>query len=209
MAIYDNQPGFAIDDDANKAYQLDIEALIGTLSNYEKVIEPGCGSAVFTQFLESHVQTIIGVDKSDAQLREAQQRLPDTQFIRADFTLQEFVKKIMESKQSFDLIATRYVIHELVDPIETFLLWKQLLTPGGKLLLIENTWIRQDWGWSDWGKRSDILPLACTQTWATGAYCLEKAGFTISNCGWMYNVNQLEDTRQIAGFRLYAIVAEG
>ncbi|MEM9950311.1 MAG: class I SAM-dependent methyltransferase [Chloroflexota bacterium] len=205
MVDYDNQPGFAIDANAKQAYQSDIETLIGSLSNYENVIELGCGSGVFTQFLMSNVQRIVGADKNTNQFKK---RLPDVRFIHADFTSQQFIDEMIEREQSFDLIITRYVIHELVDPIETFLLWKSLLSYGGRMLLIENTWIRDDWGWDDWGQRTDDLPLACTQTWATGAYCLRKAGFTVSKCEWMHSVNQLESTRQKTGFRLYAIVAE-
>ena len=84
----------------------------------------------------------------------------------------------------------------------------EVLAPGGKVLLIENAWIRTDWGWSDWGKRTDQLPLACTQTWATAAYCLQKAGFTVSAYSWMHHTNQVEETRLIDDFRLYIIVAD-
>lgn len=179
MTTYDNHPSFAVDVGAGQAYQTDLEALSGTLSAYTNVIELGCGSGVFTQFLKSNLQTVVGVDKSEAQLVQAQQRLPDVEFINADFTSRQFVEDMAKRGQYFDLIVTRYVIHELEDPIETFLLWKSFLADGGKILFIENTWIRRDWGWSNWGQLTDSLPLACTQTWATGAYCLKKAGFTI------------------------------
>lgn len=129
MTTYDNQPGFAIDTNVAEAYQTDIEAITGALSGYGTALEPGCGSAVFTQFLLSHVPTVIGIDRSEDQLAEAQQRLPNTRFIEADFASHQFVTEMIESRHTFDLIATRYVIHELADPIGTFLLWKPLLKP--------------------------------------------------------------------------------
>lgn len=203
MADYDKQPGFSISETVADAYRRDIEAVLGSFSQYQTVLEPGCGSGVFTSFLAAQGLSIVGIDRNEAQLKEARERLPEVKFQMVDFALD-----VMDDKHRFDLIASRYVVHELADPIATFTSWKDLLAPGGKVLLIENAWIRTDWGWSDWGKRTNHLPLACTQTWATAAYCLQKAGFTVSACSWMHHTNQLEETRLLDGFRLYIIVAE-
>jgi ubiquinone/menaquinone biosynthesis C-methylase UbiE len=208
MAAYDTQPGFAIDSATAEAYRTDIESLLPSFAHNWHVLELGCGSGVFTQFLVTQGVTTVGVDRNETQLAEARKRLPETPFIAGDFESAEFVEQMRLAHQSFDFIVTRYVIHELADPIETFRLWKSLLKPSGRLLLIENAWVRQDWGWSDWGKRSDQLPLACTQTWATAAYCLQKAGFTVSDCRWMHHTNQLTKTRLVDGFRLYIVVAQ-
>ncbi len=203
MATYDESPGFAINGAVAEAYKHDIEVVLGSFSQYQTVLEPGCGSGAFTAFLAAQGLSITGIDRDEAQLETARERLPQMEFHMVDFASDSLVYK-----KQFDLIATRYVIHELADPIATFTSWKDLLKPGGKVLFIENAWIRMDWGWSDWGKRTDNLPLSCTQTWATAAYCLQKAGFTVSACSWMHHTNQLEETRLIDGFRLYIIVAE-
>ncbi len=107
----------------------------------------------------------------------------------------------------FDLIASRYAIHELSDPLAAFRCWEGLLGAQGRLALIENCWQRQDWGWSDWGRHTDDLPLACTQSWATAVYLLRQAGWRVAHAGWMHAVNALEDTRLMSGHRLYLIVA--
>jgi ubiquinone/menaquinone biosynthesis C-methylase UbiE len=208
MAAYNDQPGFVIHPATAEAYRADIEAVLPSFSSYKYVLDLGCGSGVFTQFLMAQGLTVTGIDSSETQLAEARQRLPNTPFLLANFEAAEFATQMVSVERPFDLIAARYVIHELADPIEAFRSWKRLLTSEGKLLLIENAWVRQDWGWSDWGKRTDHLPLACTQTWATAVYCLQKAGFSVSACGWMQQVNQLEETRVLSGFRLYVIVAE-
>jgi 2-polyprenyl-3-methyl-5-hydroxy-6-metoxy-1,4-benzoquinol methylase len=208
MGVYDDHPGFAIDAATAEAYRADIEALLPSFVHNWHVLELGCGSGVFTQFLATQGMTVVGGDQNEMPLTEARQRLPETAFVTGDFESAQFVEQIQSEHPLFDFIATRYVIHELADPIETFRLWKQLLKPDGKLLLIENAWIRQDWGWSDWGKRTDQLPLACTQTWATAAYCLSKAGFNVTACSWMHQVNRLEAVRLVSGFRLYGMVAE-
>jgi len=208
MGVYDEQPGFAIQPVTSEAYRADIEAVLPSLGHSKRVLELGCGSGVFTQFLVSQGLAVVGVDRNESQLTETRQRLPETTFLAGDFEATEFIEQVQSAHPPFDLIATRYVIHELSDPIETFRLWKHLLKPGGRLLLIENAWVRQDWGWSDWGKRTDHLPLACTQTWATAAYCLQKAGFTVAACSWMHHTNKLEEMRLLNGFRLYMIVAD-
>ena len=202
MVDYDNQPGFSINDVVAEAYRQDIETVLGLFSQFQTVLEPGCGSGVFTAFLAAQGLSIVGIDRNAAQLKAARERLPEVEFQMVDFASDS-----IGYKQRFDLIATRYVIHELADPIATFTAWKDLLAPDGKVMLIENAWIRTDWGWSNWGKRTDQLPLACTQTWATAAYCLRKAGFTVSACSWMQHTNQLEETHLLDGFRLYMIVA--
>lgn len=186
-----------------EAYKQDIEAVLGSFGQYPTVLEPGCGSGVFTAFLASQGLHVVGIDRNETQLAAARERLPGVEFRLADLALYANMHE-----RRFDLIATRYVIHELIDPIEIFASWKALLAPHGSIVLIENAWFRTDWGWSDWGKRTDHLPLSCTQTWATAAYCLQKAGFTVKASSWMHHTNQLTETRLRDAFRLYIIVAQ-
>jgi ubiquinone/menaquinone biosynthesis C-methylase UbiE len=151
---------------------------------------------------------VIGVDRSEQQLAEARDRLSDNLFQKSDIEIAAAIDAIKAQFGLFDLAICRYVIHELSDPIEAFALWKRLLRPNGRLILIENAWTRSDWSESDWGKRTDVLPLACTQTWATAVYCLRKAGCSRVEARWMEQVNQLNTVRNVIGFRLYLIVAE-
>ncbi|MDL1900442.1 class I SAM-dependent methyltransferase [Anaerolineae bacterium CFX9] len=134
MATYDEQPGFFISGAVAEAYKQDIEAALGSFSQYQTVLEVGCGSGVFTAFLAAQGLNIVGIDRNEAQLEVARERLPEVEFQLADFALDS-----MAYKYRFDLMAARYVIHELADPIATFTAWKDLLAPGGKVLLIENT----------------------------------------------------------------------
>lgn len=207
MASYDHQPGFYMDDASSIAYKVDLETAVGRPFSGGKMLELGCGSGGFTKFLVSLGASVTGVDKNEEQLSQARQMLSDVDFLSSDIESPDFAETLITAHGTFDCLIARYVIHELTDPIETFKLWKQVLNPGGKFILIENCWVRSDWGWSQWGRRSDHLPLACTQTWATAAYCLKKAGLTVSVCQWMDAVNQLENTRGVSGFRLYVIVA--
>jgi ubiquinone/menaquinone biosynthesis C-methylase UbiE len=207
MAVYDNQPGFFIDTAVSDAYTADLEFALQTLPHDATTLELGCGSGAFTQWLDAHHMQVIGVDASETQLAEACSRLPDVQFHKGNIETSNFAEVLQLQHRSFDLLTCRYVIHELADPIETFALWKRLLKPGGKLLLIENAWQRADWGEGDWGRRSDRLPLACTQTWATAVCCLRKAGYQHVQASWMDAVNKALRNQGAEGFRLYYGVA--
>ena len=121
MAIYDEQPGFSISEAVAQAYRRDIEAVLGSFSQYQTVLEPGCGSGAFTAFLAIQGLNVVGVDRNEVQLEAARERLPEVEFQMADFALDS-----TDYKHRFDLIATRYVIHELADPIATFASWKCL-----------------------------------------------------------------------------------
>ena len=207
MSVYDEQPSFAIDAAMGEAYRTDLEAVLGSLSTYQQVLDLGAGTGIFTAFLAPWVSTIMGVDRAAESLAHAQHRVPAGQFAVADLESPGIATHCGAPTVRFDLVTARYVIHELADPIATFTAWKPLLAPGGHLVLIENCWQRTDWGWSDWGKRSDHLPLACTQTWATAVYCVQAAGLQVTAARWMQTVNRLEQMHLMTGFRLYVIVA--
>jgi len=207
MASELEQPGFRIDAAGRPAYREDLEAALGPLAAFRRIIDLGAGTGVFSELLASAGATVIGVDRDQVALDQARLRVPQGRFVVADVEDPALPQRWSAQDERFDLVAARYAIHELSDPVATFGVWKQLLRPQGRIVLLENCWQRRDWGWSDWGRRSDQLPLACTQTWATAAYCLRLAGLQVARCSWMHSVNQLEDLRIVAGFRLYVIVA--
>jgi SAM-dependent methyltransferase len=207
VAKYDGEPGFFIDDLASEAYGIDLAVTLADLPDSPSTLELGCGSGGFTKWLYARGMHVVGIDSSEAQLAEAREQFPDGDFHQYSIENGSEVDRFASAYDPFDLLITRYVIHELADPIETFSLWKKLLKPTGKLVLIENAWIRTDWGENDWGKRTNSLPLACTQTWATAAYCLKKAGYSVVESRWMTTLNALEPMAT-HDFRLYCISAE-
>ena len=167
MSMYTTHPGFAIDSRTEDAYRTDVGAALKAPLYGLRVLDLGCGSGTFSRFLEACGMRVTGIDSDSEALKAARDHAQNAKFIRVDIESADEIARMLPAQHSFDLLAARYVIHELADPIETFQLWKRLLKPTGRLLLIENVWIRTDWGWGEWGKRSDHLPLACNQTWAT------------------------------------------
>ena len=207
LSSFDDRPGFRIDEAAQVAYRADLEFVLGPLSDMPCVLELGSGTGLFSSFLSRCGLSVTGVDRDHDRVAIAQQRVPAAQFVTSDLETPGFGGSLSQRTGGFDLVISRYTIHELRDPIAAFTAWGLLMRDTCRLALIENCWVRQDWGWSDWAKRSNDLPLACTQTWATAAYCLRKAGLEVTHAGWMTAVNALEDTRLVAGHRLYIVVA--
>ena len=67
MAAYDHQPGFHMDDASSIAYKNDLEAALGHPLNDKSMLELGCGSGTFTQFLTSLAPRVTGIDKSEQE----------------------------------------------------------------------------------------------------------------------------------------------
>jgi len=185
VPAYDGPPGFRIDTAEADAYLRDIQTALGRPLAGQRALELGCGTGEFTSFLAANGVEVTGVDQS---LSRARQRLPTVPLLTGDITTPD---ADVVACGRFDLLVSRYVIHELPDPVRAFRAWSSLLHPDGRIVLIENCWIRSDWGHGDWGRRNDSLPLACTQAWATGAYLLGLAGLPVRACRWMDTLNSL------------------
>lgn len=127
--------------------------------------------------------------------------------IQGDIESETDIDTLIDRHGLFDMLISRYVVHELSHPIGTFALWKRALNPAGRLVVIENAWKRTDWGSGAWGNRTDALPLACTQTWATVTYCLKQAGYSAIKPDWMDMLNALPSMREEDKFRLYRVYA--
>jgi 2-polyprenyl-3-methyl-5-hydroxy-6-metoxy-1,4-benzoquinol methylase len=131
MAAYDYQPGFVIDSLTSHAYRMDLTAVLEELPVRARTLELGCGSGSFTQWLHTNQLDVTGVDHSEVQIVEARQRVTAVPFILCDIETDSGIDALARTHGLFDLLISRYVIHELTDPIETFSLWKKLLKPTG------------------------------------------------------------------------------
>lgn len=200
----EQHPAFRIDQESAAAYRADLEAVLGPLSGVRRVLELGSGTGLFSRFMAGCGLDLLGVDRDPEAVEIARREVPAARFVTADL---EAAEPAALPGEAFDLLISRFAIHELRDPISSFQAWGRWMAAGGRLVLVENCWVRQDWGWSDWGKRSNELPLAYTQTWATAGYCLRMAGWVVTHAGWMSAVNALESLRLTAGYRLYVLVA--
>jgi len=111
--------------------QLDrLEELLALLPTRPDVLELGSGAGVLTTRLLAERANLVGVDISSEQVGRARERVPDAEFILADFTAVDF------PPGSFDAVVAFYAMNhvpreELGPLLSRVATW---LVPGGLLL---------------------------------------------------------------------------
>lgn len=158
----------------------------------QKALDVGMGTGFLTGILLKSGYKVWGVDTS--------QRMVDV--ARAKYTSASFAKGDVEQDDIyedgfFDLIISRQVVCHFLDPLSVFKRWYRWLGSGGRVAVIEVFWRRSDWTGS-WSKFVDYLPLACTETWASVSYLLQKAGFSIKAARLLDRVNEDEKQRSLS-----------
>jgi len=189
---YESDYSHDIPADAVNLYVADISDVIGE-SKSQHALDVGCGTGFHTNALLQCGYKVSGVDFAPEMLTIAREAYPEVEF--------KLVDDIENSAdfyppETFDLISCRQVVCHFTDPIQTFQYWMNWLKPGGRVAVIEALWSSSHWR----GKYStypDHLPLSCTQTWATVAYMLKKAGFQVSK-HWMHRINGYEALRSVS-----------
>jgi ubiquinone/menaquinone biosynthesis C-methylase UbiE len=169
-------------------YRLDLEEVLGIFNKFQSVLEVGAGNGVFTQLLAKWgCADLTGTDISPGMLKQARTALPDCEFT----LLSEEADPTLFPSASFDLIISRQVACHFLDPIAVFDCWHRWLKPGGRAVVIDGLWTRQDWGppTTAAGALVDQRPLSCTQTWATVCYLLQRSNFVIHTCRLLERVN--------------------
>jgi ubiquinone/menaquinone biosynthesis C-methylase UbiE len=86
---------------------------------------------------------VTGLDWAEPMLERARAKLaavgaPVT-FVQAD------AERTMLPTASQDVIVTRHLVWTLVDPQAAFAEWFRVLTPGGKLLIVDGDFVTQSW----------------------------------------------------------------
>lgn len=207
MSSEDILPGHRTDGDIAAAYLSDLQATLGGIDPDARVLEIGCGDGLFTAVLASRFRRVVGVDRDGERIAAARGRLPRVAFHHLDLECGFEALQRVAGADGFDVVASRFAAHELADPLATFAALRRHMAPGGRMVVIENCWVRSEWHDEGWSGASNDLPLAYTQTWATVAYMLEKAGYARARGRWMDAVNVTDEVRR-NGYRLYAVPAE-
>ena len=190
--VYEVDYGHDIPLEAVPLYVADIhEILVGTPSL--QALDVGCGTGFHTDALLQCGYSVTGVDFAPEMVTLAQTTYPNIRF--------QLVNDIEDAAnfyapETFDLISCKQVACHFTDPIQTFQEWRRWLKPGGSVAIVEAIWFRDHWQ-GRYKTYPDHLPLSCTQTWATIAYMLEKAGFEVSSY-WLNRINGYEAVRTIS-----------
>jgi ubiquinone/menaquinone biosynthesis C-methylase UbiE len=106
------------------------------------VLDVGCGTGFLAMRMAELGHTAVGIDLAEEMLATARRKAADSglavTFRRGDA---EFPPR---DGAPFDVILERHVIWTLPQPQEALRAWRELLTPGGLLILIEGLFAMSD-----------------------------------------------------------------
>ncbi len=134
-ATFDDEPHHALDDPLMRSLWWDVlEPVVPPPPS--RVADLGCGTGSLSVLLAERGHTVIGVDVSprmiDRARSKARRRDVDITFVVGDAAAPPIA--------SVDVIVTRHVVWALEDIPAALDTWFSLLTPGGRLVLVEGLW---------------------------------------------------------------------
>ncbi len=136
-------------------------------------LDVGCGTGFLALQLAALGHRVIGIDGAEAMLTVAR-----TKASRAGLTINFQLADAAElpfAPASFDLVIERCVLWTMPDPIAALADWARVLRPGGRLILIEHPWRRQER--DGYGPIRSALPLFSDQPATKIAALVKAAGF--------------------------------
>ncbi|MDB9527375.1 SDR family NAD(P)-dependent oxidoreductase [Oscillatoria sp. CS-180] len=210
--LYESSVGAQV---MNSLLQRAVTATIGDAKPPLRILEIGAGTGGTTAYLLPHLQNVeyIFTDVSAMFLSKAQERFRDYPFVRYDVLDIERSPADQGFHQPFDLVIAANVLHATADLRQTLTHVRELLAPGGELILLESTqpllWLdlifgltEGWWKFTDRDLRSDY-PLLSAAQWQT---LLDKSGFTTAilqpdSSHWLAEASaEPNDTESNAGF---------
>ncbi|MER6185396.1 class I SAM-dependent methyltransferase [Streptomyces sp. NPDC001652] len=100
------------------------------------ILDLGCGTGSLSLLAAEQGHRVTGVDSSPAMVDLARAKLAgrDAAFLVGDAAAPPV------GEQRFDVVLVRHVLWALPDPGRALRHWRELLRPGGRLVLIEGVW---------------------------------------------------------------------
>ncbi|MCF4099658.1 class I SAM-dependent methyltransferase [Maritalea mediterranea] len=120
--------------DHDQIYRDRMARLRAALSPQDQVMDFGCASGEIALDLAPHVKTIEGIDVSSKMIELAQTKASERQFNNVSFLATDLFDPRLEP-ESYDAIIALNVLHLVRDHIAVLPRLKELLKPGGKLLV--------------------------------------------------------------------------
>ncbi len=138
-ATFDNEPDHGLRDPAIRAAwsalltdQLPPNASPAPL----RILDVGCGTGSLSLILAEQGYTVTGVDFAPAMIEAARQKAAKQPI---EFHVMDAAQPDFPAQQ-FDVLVCRHVLWALPEPADVLKRWRDLLKPGGTLLLIEGYW---------------------------------------------------------------------
>ncbi|WP_327716168.1 class I SAM-dependent methyltransferase [Streptomyces sp. NBC_00490] len=100
------------------------------------ILDLGCGTGSLSLLAAEQGHRVTGVDSSPAMVDLARAKLAgrDAAFLVGDAATPPV------GEQRFDVVLVRHVLWALPDPGRALRHWRELLRPGGRLVLVEGVW---------------------------------------------------------------------
>ncbi|MFI6935136.1 class I SAM-dependent methyltransferase [Streptomyces sp. NPDC050287] len=134
-ASFDDEPDHGLrDPDVRRAWA---ERLRGWLPGHAAdVLDLGCGTGSLSLLTAEQGHRVTGVDRSPNMVALARAKLAgrDAVFLVGD------AAEPPVGEERFDVVLVRHVLWSLPDPGRALRHWRELLRPGGRLVLIEGVW---------------------------------------------------------------------
>ncbi|MFE0810096.1 class I SAM-dependent methyltransferase [Streptomyces sp. NPDC058848] len=101
-----------------------------------ELLDLGCGTGSLSLLAAEQGHRVTGVDLSPAMVERARAKLAgrDAVFLTGDAGAPPV------GEQRFDAVLVRHVLWTLPDPGRALRHWRELLRPGGRLVLVEGVW---------------------------------------------------------------------
>ena len=106
-----------------------------------RVLDVGCGPGFFTIMLARLGHMVTSVDGAEGMVACAR-RNAEREGLRADVYLGDAILLDQEKNECFDAIVSRDVVWTLYDPEKAFKRWKTLLKEGGKIVIYDGDYRR-------------------------------------------------------------------
>lgn len=105
-------------------------------TRYESMLDIGTGTGRMLQLLSNYAQRAVGLDISHSMLAVARANLERGELRGVDLRQGDVYRPPFEP-HSFDLVVIHQVLHFLDDPMSAIRQAAQLLTPGGRILIVD------------------------------------------------------------------------
>ena len=184
IQLYESSPGAQV---MNTLVQKAISVAVSDAQRPIRILEIGAGTGGTTAHLLPHLPNVeyVFTDVSPLFLNKAQGRFQDYPYVR--YNLLDIERSPVDQgfQQPFDLVIAANVLHATADLRQTLAHVRELLAPGGELILLEGThplvWFDLIFGLTEgWWKFTDLdlrprHPLLSVEQWQN---LLAESGFT-------------------------------